>query len=840
MTFSVAALILLATVGGLGAPQSQAATFSRSGEYAARLAFTLSQITPVVVTADGPSGVTFVGRYTNTGPDPIDDIAVRFQRGPALATPAAVQAEVTKPSEPAEVVDGFRSLPGTLAPGQAAPFAITVPVFGDAADSLAVSAAGVYPVMMNVNATVHVGGDQARARVGELHTLVTVASVPVQAPGGPTGGPDTGSGGAENGPGATPGASLPVSILWPFADRPHLGVGNVFADDDLVSSITGSGRLADALAALASSDTDPSLVTIVVDPMLLDELQRMARGYRVLQTPDHRQQRMRPDGTVPGTVAGTGQRAAADYLDGLRALAAVHRVIVLPYGDADLTALSRAQMTETASDAIVQGRDIATRVLVQGPEASKIYSNLVLNAALPPDGALTETTAQLLLDLGDRGAVLAPGSVANTAGKPVTDGAVTVRPAADAKGDSDLFPAVVAGGSRATQFEQILDGTAPRQTALAVNALAAELFVTPADGRTPIVVMPPRRFAASATGLSALTDLVADLSPSRTLVPTSVPDLLSNLRAASAGGAAAAPPVTLAYSAKARAAELSQEYLQRIEQLRERVDGLNRTLAKAQKGGADPHTVLWPMDDALLPAVSSTWRGSTDPAADRLETIEATLVWLYGGVSISRDSGSYTLASSTAPLLLTVRNTLPYEVSVSVRIVGGAQAGLAATGPETITIGPGPRSVPVKLETTVSRSGTFTVYAQLYAATGTDWAGPVPLTIDSRAYGALTMILMSTAGGVLLLMVVWRLVQRARGRIDDPANRVRELMTPPNRAADPPVGGPPASDPPPSSDSPAAAPDPPDVSRAPHDPAEEPGTPIYRTPTREPAPEAEV
>jgi hypothetical protein len=169
--------------------------------------------------------------------------------------------------------------------------------------------------------------------------------------------------------------------------------------------------------------------------------------------------------------------------------------------------------------------------------------------------------------------------------------------------------------------------------------------------------------------------------------------------------------------------------------------------------------------------VSSSWRGSADPAADRLETVDATLVWLYGGVQITRDSSSYTLASSTAPLLLTVRNALPYQVTVTVAIVGGAQAGLAATDPGPVVIGAGPRSAPVKLDTVVSRSGTFTVYAQLYGVDGAHWSAAVPLIIDSRAYGALTVILMATAAGVLVLMVIWRVVQRLRGRVDDPGNK---------------------------------------------------------------------
>ncbi|MEO7124905.1 MAG: hypothetical protein ABI382_02650 [Nakamurella sp.] len=780
MTTFAAILALAAAAVGIGASTAHAET---SGAYSSSLAFQLADINPAVVTSDGSGSVTLVGRYTNTGQNPIDNIEFRFQRGPALTTPAAVQAEVKKPSQPSQVVTGFRPLPGTLNAGASTSFAITVPVFdrtlgttphssnvapahpdsnpvgsavdGNPIDSLEVAKPGVYAVMMNVNATVHAGNDSARARVGELHFLVTVASVPAAAPGT---GADSGTG--------PPGGSTPVNILWPLASTPHLGIDGVFANDELARDLTSGGRLATALDALASADDDPDLVTIVVDPMLLDELQRMADGYRVLAAPDTVQGQLRADGVISGTVPGTGQAAAAQYLDTLRSLAAIHRVLLLPYGDADLSALTRAGMTTEAAYAVTRGRDAATRVLVRGPQASDIYSNLVTNIAAPPGGVMLGETAQILAGLGDHAAILAPGGVNFANGKPVTAGLVTVKETATTY---DAFQAIVTGGARATQFAQILAGAVPQDGVRALNLLAAELVTTPVNVRTPIVVVPPRQFVANGQGLAALTRLVDDLAESHTLAPTSITTLLGT-------GHTPGPPATLAYSMADRRAELPTQYLQRINALHQGIDALDQSLStdKTNVGGADPQDILQPLTDALLPAASTTWRGNLDPAAKQLETVDSTLVWLYGGVQISRDTGSYTLASSTAPLLLTVKNTLPYQVSVSVSIVGGAQAGLDAKGPGLLKIGAGPRSVPVKLDTTVSRSGTFSVFAQLYAAGGTQWAGPVPLTIDSRAYGALTVILMSTAGGVLLLMVIWRLVQRARGRIDDPADALVE------------------------------------------------------------------
>lgn len=765
------ALLALATAAlGMLALPAAPARAATTGEFAGRLAFRLSQVDPVVVTAASGDTVTLVGRYTNTGAEPIDDISFRFQRGDALTTAAAVNAAAAEPAEPVAVVNSvFRPLPGEVAPGASTPFAITVATSGDTADTLAIDAPGVYPVMLNVNGVVHRNGAQQEARVGELHLLVTVASMPDST------GDDQDA------------AARPVSILWPLVDRPHLAVNGIFADDALAGEVAPGGRLNGVLSALIEADADPDLVSVLVDPMLLDELQRMADGYQVLTAgsaqPALPQPAVSEEDTAPKTGAaagaaqggtheattspstpastdpGSGQAAAAAFLDALRAVAAVHRVVLLPYGDADLAALSRAGMTDEASYAVTRGRDIATRVLVRGPDATAIMDNLVTDVAVPVGGEMTTPMWQLLAGLGMHGAVLAPGSITPDDDKPkaLTDGVFSLNGSGQA---------VLTGGEWAASFGAIATGTAagPQaavEPARAVNLLAAELQVAPSADRAPVVVLPDRRFTASSGGLAALSDLVDELAPSNTL------------RAASIGLVLAAeqPPAALAYSAAAQKRELSLRYLQHVAAVRDQIALLSRALGQAEDGPA-PRDVLGPLNDALLPAVSAAWRGDADPAAANLRTVEATLVWLYGGVQISRDTGSYTLASSTAPLLLAVRNTLPYEVTVRVQLVGGEQAGLTATDPGLVTIGAGPRSVPIKLDTSVSRSGTFRVFAQLSGPDGVTWGGQVPLTIDSRAYGPLTVILMAAAGGVLLIMVIWRLVQRLRGKGRSPGDEL--------------------------------------------------------------------
>jgi hypothetical protein len=220
---------------------------------------------------------------------------------------------------------------------------------------------------------------------------------------------------------------------------------------------------------------------------------------------------------------------------------------------------------------------------------------------------------------------------------------------------------------------------------------------------------------------------------------------------------------TLTYPDSAERTELPQSYLNTIREIADRIEVLQLAFSPAPgPEGADPADILEPLQRALTTAASASFRGSDDPDGPVLQTVSNTLDGLFGGVSIRSIGGSYTLASSSSPLLLTLQNTLPYQVSVGVSIIGGGRVGLSTHDPGRLEIAAGPRTKQIKIDAEVSRSGTFTVYAQLRGPHGAAWGSAVPLTIASRAYGALTLVLILVAGGVLVLMVGFRIHQRWR------------------------------------------------------------------------------
>ena len=215
-------------------------------------------------------------------------------------------------------------------------------------------------------------------------------------------------------------------MLWPLADRPRLAPGVPggtipvrLIDDDLATSLATGGRLDVLLSAAevaTSHDVDPDgavgrALCLAVDPDLLVTVNAMTGGYVVSNSPDGPAQQ-------PGTPThpGTGQAAAATWLNRVRALA--HRTCVapLPYAQADLDALQRvddpglsATATSSAGDIVDQILDVAS----------------ARGATLLPDGPLTRGAWTCSSANGSTVAIAAADSFAGDSNAPVPQTADT-------------------------------------------------------------------------------------------------------------------------------------------------------------------------------------------------------------------------------------------------------------------------------------------------------------------------------------------------------------------------------------------------------------------------------
>ena len=162
-------------------------------------------------------------------------------------------------------------------------------------------------MLVNVNATTDDGG---RRRVGELATFL------VRRP-------------------AVPAERTTVAWLWPIASDTSRSPTGGFADDELARSVSRGGRLDQALAVvegLPRGEEGAELpIALAVDPALVEELRITAAGAYTVGSDD---------------IPGEGTEAAADFLERLRELAAIHPVVALPYGDVDADALASVGLSD--------------------------------------------------------------------------------------------------------------------------------------------------------------------------------------------------------------------------------------------------------------------------------------------------------------------------------------------------------------------------------------------------------------------------------------------------------------------------------------------------------------
>jgi len=686
--------------------------------------------------------VTVAGTLTNTGSAPITDIAVRLQRGRILTTRAELAAAGRDPDPATTVLPDFAPVPGELAPGGHVDFSYNV-----GADALRLDRDGVYPVLLNVNGTVD--GDQRR--VGELPTFLVQQSV-------------------------VPAVPTAVGWLWPLAERTHRGPTGAFVDDGLARSIGPDGRLDRALAVIerlpgSSAPGGPVVpVELAIDPALVEELQLMAAGpYAV--------------GGVAG--AGKGTAAASAFLDRLAAVAAVHPVVALPYGDVDIDALDTAGLGDIVSRSLPGSAEGTARDPLPGKDdgSAPAQSSGVAPSSAPANDTESRGSAGARILAGTLNAqprsdlvwaaggslraqsltVLQAGGidrlVLSSAG--LTDGAAAVGLAGGGGATAHTSVSTASGSVDALVADTTLSavvGTAeqaPGGARMAEQRYLAELAVltlqAPAGTGQTVLVAPPREVDAGPEGAGAMMADTVGLPWLR----ASGPEEMFTQPSAPAGELAApgaGEGLDAAGLADIGAAET-----------------LRQDLAGAVVGNAG--TALQSYDAAIARASSVAWRSSPDGFRSSAKTLRAALDRLRGRVTLLAPAdGTYSLGSSDAPLVLTVRNDLPIAVQVLLEVHARGSRGLSISDIGTQTLAPGQRTT-LQVPTKVRQSGGFAVTAQLTTPGHAPLGDQISLQVKSTAYGKISLLITFGAATLLGLLFLRRLVnfilRRRRAAVGD-------------------------------------------------------------------------
>jgi hypothetical protein len=503
-------------------------------------------------------------------------------------------------------------------------------------------------------------------------------------------------------------------------------------------------------------------VTVAVDPALLEELSVMAAGpYRV------------------GDEEGTGTADAADLLERLRTVTADLPVVALPYADVDADAL------------VAAGRSaVVTRTLPgtpQGTARQPVDDDGTADAAPTdpaagggadggPDGAVPPGAEQAQPTTGAGAAVVADvlgveprtdlawpaGGTVQAATLDVLQagGARTVVLSSDGLADGDAAagadgdPAAARGGSLDTAAGPVAalvadsrlggavaDATGSRTGGrLAEQRYLAELaaLTTQLDGAQPqtVLVAPPRVVDPDPDTAAAM---IAATLQQPWLAPASVEQL-------AAGPEVDAGELTPHQSA----APLPAEGIEAVAQSA----AVRDDFAGAVTG--DPATVLAGYDAAIARAASAQWRGHEEAFLAATTDLRETLGRLRNQVTLLAPvDGTYSLASGDAPLVLTVRNDLPFAVDVRLALQARGKVGLTTEDIGVQTLQPLSRTT-LQVPAHVQQSGGFAVTARLTTPDGGPLGETVQMQVKSTAYGTLTLAITIGAAALLALLFLRR------------------------------------------------------------------------------------
>jgi hypothetical protein len=705
-------------------------------------------------TVTDESTVRVTGTLTNTGPSEVRDINLRLQRGDVMTTRAELIAADEDPDEAGAVVGHFAAVVDALAPGASVDFSYSV----DAAD-LRLTDDGVYPLLVNVNGTTD---DGAVRRVGELSTFL------VRRP-------------------AVPAERTTVSWLWPVVSDTSRSPTGGFADDQIARSVSTGGRLDRALTVLeglphteeAGKETSSLPVAMAVDPALVEELGIMAGGSYTVG---------------PHDIPGKGTDAAAAFLARLKALAAVHPVVALPYGDVDADALESVGLDDVLTRSL-PGTAAGT-AQGTGPAVPKPRTEVGPTTAAP------STDAGTAAPTGTAGASPTASATDGATGGATTDetrgaGARILADALGVEPRTDL--AWAAGGAfRAGTVATLRKGgvdtvvlgpsgvtAGARAVGVAPGAAQARASVATDDGRLDVLV--------ADTGLGAVVDAaqtwaggprvaeqryLAELA----LIGQQAPDgstatvLVAPSREVEASGEGAgqmmADTAGLPWLQPSSLTALQGDRPLDAGRLTDPADAVllddagladvaaaehtRDDLADAVVG--EPDQVLRSFDAATARAVSVSLREQPGEFRRGASALRKAVGRLLDRVSLLAPAdGTYSLASRDSPLPLTVRNDLPFAVSVQVTLSTPSTRGIRIGDIGVQTLAPGERTT-LEVPTEVRQNGRFAVSAALETPGGAALGESVRLQVRSTAYGTISLLITFGAAGLLGLLFLRRLV----------------------------------------------------------------------------------
>lgn len=466
------------------------------------------------------------------------------------------------------------------------------------------------------------------------------------------------------------------------------------------------------------------------------------------------------DPAIPAAIRVLGSAAPASAQQWLSDLLALpNSRFALQFGDADvatqLAAGLPAPLTVTSLDPYMSARNFTSPAPAQTPAPNRTANSTA--TATPPATERTLPTLSQLLDIGDaRANVFWPATGSATAATvsrlaapvegpaPLTlvashalTGAIGAR--ADAAGAGIL--AYDEETSAALRTASLASDGVRQGAGLAAASAYASIATRGSAAGAPLLVAVDRASGRSASGLRAAITTASALAGRTPLDLTALAAAPASSVTVS-GGTAPDPG--------------------RIDALRGLQDGEARLSAFATVL-ADPTLLSAPERAEILQLLANVWLGAPDQLATALSDHRDATTKTLGAVAIVPPS-DITLLASSAPLTFSVRNDLPWPVTLTLsaspndpRLIVQKTAEVSAGAAQSTRV-----QVPVQARV---GSGESTLDLQLRSGAGVAIGPEVRVAIAVRAeWESVGIVAMSVLIAAMLILGVVRTVRKLRRR----------------------------------------------------------------------------
>lgn len=517
-----------------------------------------------------------------------------------------------------------------------------------------------------------------------------------------------------------------IAWLWPLAAAPYRDAGGDFLGRGLRGSLDEDGKLGRLLAAArnAPAPKGSSSFPLVwaIDPALLEAASQLRETESASPSPSGSESSGDEDGGTAPT--------AKTWLSHLRAATSGHSVISMPYAEPDVMALHRAGLDDDLHLAFTKGEDIVQSVLRRQVKA---------NVAWPPEGWINQDTLDTLAGAGTNTVILNERSLPPATTPTYTPNAATSTTTVGGSVDALIADSTITG--LLAKVGRTKSAVLAEQRFLAETALITDQ--RPSVGQKTILAAPPRRWSPP-PGFAA--DLLTDTAQVPWLHAVGTSYLKEH--------PSTVPRGPLRYPQKARAKELSQDYLDKVAHMDRRLERFAAIVDERPS----------PFDLAILRTESSAWRTRPEKGRKLRDAVGHKLTSSTGKVRII-SGGRAKLASKSGTIPVTISNGLTeHAVTVRLRLRPHNRARIHFRNyVKRLRIRP-EHKVTTNFHATAATSGVGKVYLQLLTPNGKEYGAPVTLKVQPTGYGSTALEVTGGALAVLFLAAAARLIRRSRRR----------------------------------------------------------------------------